>query len=194
MPGIAFGSERGMSLLDTLVVVAVVGILGAVAVPTITTAVEGTRLAQAAREVERELQWARSRAVGKGRPMRVRFNCPGPGQYRVVELIGSPSAPAAADGAADRCNLATYPYPAADENPATRPNLDGPLRRLEPGVAFGLVRTIEFWPDGTAHYDANTAGVWPLIPPAGVAIRVDRKEKSSTIRVNGVGRITLNGQ
>ena len=69
-------------------------------------------------EVERELQQARMLAVQTNQPMRMQFNCPSPGQYRVVELIGTSSVPAAGDGAADRCALTSYPFPAdQDKNP-----------------------------------------------------------------------------
>jgi prepilin-type N-terminal cleavage/methylation domain-containing protein len=187
-------SERGFSLIDMIVVAALVGVISSIAIPTITGAVDRMRLGQSTREVEREIQIAKQRAVSKGRAMRIRFNCPAAGQYRMVELIGSTAAPAAADSQTNRCNLSAYPYPASDNDPITRPNLDGPIRNLDSALTFGAAQTIEFWPDGTAHYDAGTAGSWPMIPTAGVAVRVDRGIKRSTISVNGLGRVTLTTQ
>ena len=78
-------SRRGFTLIDMVVVIAVVGILSAIGIPTMMGGIERMRLGQSAREVERELQMAKSRAVAKGRPIRVRFNCPAAGQYRIVE-------------------------------------------------------------------------------------------------------------
>lgn len=187
-------AQRGFTLIDMIAVVGLVGIIMAMAVPGITGSLDRMRLGQSAREVERELQGAKSRAVAKGRPIRVRFNCPGPGQYRAVEIIGSPNAPAAADNAANRCDPVAYPSPAADNDPITRPNLDGPVRRLDPAVQFGLMPRVEFRPDGTARYDTGTGGEWPMIPTNGISIRLDRGSKSSTILVNGLGRITLQTQ
>ncbi|HYU79328.1 MAG TPA: GspH/FimT family pseudopilin, partial [Vicinamibacterales bacterium] len=143
------------------------------------------------REVERELQTARQRAVSKGRAMRVRFNCPSAGQYRAVELIGPTSAPTAADAAADRCSPSLYRYPANDTDPLTKPNFDGPVRELESTVTFSNSQTIEFWADGTAHYDNGATGRWPMIPPAGVSLTLTRKGKTSTLEVNGLGRIKI---
>ena len=188
---VAFARSDGFSLVDMLVVTALVGILTAISIPIMTGAMERMRLGQAGREVERELQSARQRAVSKGRPIRVVFNCPTAGTYRAVELIGSASAPAAADSAANRCALASYPYPADDNDPVTRPNLDGPLRRLDSAVTFTASPTIEFWPDGTAHYNFSGTVPWPIIPTAGITVTVKRGSKTSNITVNGSGRIRL---
>ncbi len=85
-------------------------------------------LGEAARQLERELQSARMTAVVANQPVRVMFNCPSAGEYRVVELIGTPAVPAAGDGVVGRCSATSYPFPAPDNNPITRPNNDGPLR------------------------------------------------------------------
>lgn len=183
-------TERGFTMLDMIVVVAIIGILSAMAIPTITNAVDGMRLTQSARELERELQQAKARAVSKTRVMRVRLNCPATGQYRITELIGTPAIPAAADAASDRCDMTKYPYPAADANPLTLPNHDGPVQRLDSSVSFTVVPTIEFWPDGTAHYNTGATGAWPMIPTTGVNIRLARNGKTATLTVNGLGKIT----
>lgn len=185
-------SQRGFTLIDMVVVIAVVGILSAIGIPTMMGGIDRMRLGQSARDVERELQMAKSRAVAKGRPIRVRFNCPVAGQYRIVELIGSPTTPAAADTAANRCSDTTYPYPAGDANPTTRPNLDGPIRRLDSAVSFSAVQTVEFWPDGTAHHNpAGSTNPWPLIPVAGITISLARQGTTSAITINGLGKIQL---
>jgi prepilin-type N-terminal cleavage/methylation domain-containing protein len=182
--------DAGFSLIDMLVVVTLIGIVSGIAVPTLINSINAMRLGQSARDVERELQTAKQRAVGKGRPMRVRFNCPAPSEYRMVELIGSPSAPAAGDDAADRCNATVYPFP-ADNNPITRPNLDGPVKRIDQQVAFVATQTIEFWPDGTAHHNTGVGNPWPMIPTAGISITLTRLGRTSTITVNGLGKIQL---
>lgn len=183
-------ADAGFSLLDMMVVIALIGIISGIAVPTLINSINGMRLGQSAREVERELQTAKQRAVGKGRPIRVRFNCPAAQQYRLTELIGSPSAPVAADTAADRCSETTYPFP-PDNNPLTRPNLDGPIKRLDEQVTFSVQQTIEFWPDGTAHYNTGAGDPWPMIPTAGIQVTLVRSGKTSTITVNGLGKILL---
>jgi prepilin-type N-terminal cleavage/methylation domain-containing protein len=182
--------DAGFSLIDMLIVVTLIGIMSGIAIPSLINAINSMRLGQSAREVEREMQTAKARAVGKGRAMRVRFNCPSTGEYRMVEVIGSPAAPAAGDTATDRCSETVYPFP-PDVNPITRPNLDGPVKRLDPEVAFNVSQTIEFWSDGTAHYDNATGNPWPMIPTAGISITLARLGKTSTITVNGLGKILV---
>ncbi|MBI4264802.1 MAG: hypothetical protein HY657_10530, partial [Acidobacteria bacterium] len=136
-------------MMMTLVVFA---IMAGAAVPQFMDMTGGLRLRQGLREVERELQTARLKAVTANRPIRVRFNCPTTGQYRMVELIGTPSAPNVEDDDDDlgRCQTSGYPYPAADMNRLTLPNHDGPVRQLHSSLAFSETasKALEFWPDG----------------------------------------------
>ena len=189
-----FREVRGFSLLELLVVVSVIAIVAGIAVPAITNSSEQLRLANAARQVERVLQTAKLKAVRADRVMRVRFNCPAAGQYRMVEVIGTLSAPDAADAdgaAATRCNPTTYPYPDTNTDFFALPNHDGPVGTLPDGVGFSTVQTVDFWPDGTAH--AGGAGV-PL-PGTGVTLQVyDIKrgtDVNKSITVNGLGKVTL---
>ncbi len=184
-------SDRGFTLVDTLATVAVLGIVLAIAVPMMTDLTTGLRLAEDTRSVERELQTARLKAVTSNRPIRVRFNCPTAGDFRMVELIGTTRTPDAGDTPAARCAESGYPYP-ADTDPMTVPNHDGPLRQLQLGVVFGSsVRTVEFWPDGTAHVDQGTGNPWPVIPSTGISIVLQQGPKTKAITVNGLGRIQI---
>jgi prepilin-type N-terminal cleavage/methylation domain-containing protein len=189
---------RGFSLLELLLVVALIAIVGAMAVPSITNMLGGMKVGMSAREVERELQKARLRAVASDRAMLVRFNCPAQGQFRMVELIGTPSALAADDAdakAAARCSEANYPFP--DPNPGVFdvPNHDGPVKRLDPNVQFVAATSLEFWPNGTVHLSDGT----DIGTNAPVTITLQQKTGSSyaqasskkTIQVNGLGKITL---
>jgi hypothetical protein len=122
----------------------------------------------------------------------LRFDCPAAGNYRIVELVGTPKIPAAADSAANRCSLEIFPFPSdVDRNPLTRPNGDGPLRTLDSKVSFSGVTTLEFWPDGSAH--TNTGGVdpWPPIAAAGTTVTLVKGTKTKTIQVNGVGKVQI---
>jgi prepilin-type N-terminal cleavage/methylation domain-containing protein len=184
---------RGFTLVELLVVVAVIAIVAGIAVPSFRSSSEQIRLASATREVERVLQIARMKAVRADRVMRVRFNCPVAGQYRMVELLGTIKVPAAddADGAAaTRCSVTNYPYP--DTNPEffAVPNNDGPLKDLPPNVVFDTVQTIDFWPNGTAHTVGASA---PIAGDLTLSLRntklVSTYKKSIT--VNGLGKIAL---
>jgi len=183
-------SEGGFTLFDLIVVLGLISVLTAIGIPLINTATARLRLNQAVRDVERELQGAKQRAVATNRPIRVRFNCPSTGVYRAVELIGSPRVPSSVDSSTTRCDDATYPYPAADRDPMTRPNVDGQLKRLPAGIAFGSVKSIEFWPDGTAH-EESTTNPWPPVASTGMTLTMTYASRTASIQVNGVGRITL---
>jgi prepilin-type N-terminal cleavage/methylation domain-containing protein len=194
---------RGFSLLEVLIVVAVISVVGAMSAPAITNMLPNIRVSNSARAVERQLQMARLKAVATNRPMRVRFNCPGTGEFRMVELIGTPGVPTAADAndyAATRCGLTAYPHPDTARGIFDVPNHDGPVQTLEAAVAFVSVSPIEFWPDGTAHADAGSGNPWPRIPTnAPVQVTLRRSDGTTTqqlaslktIEVNGLGRIRL---
>jgi prepilin-type N-terminal cleavage/methylation domain-containing protein len=189
---------RGFSLVEMVLVVAIIAIVSGIAVPQILNSSRQMKLSGAARQVERELQTARMKAVKSNRAIRVRFNCPSAKQFRIVELLGSPQTPAADDAdssAAARCNTTNYPYPDNDPEFFAIPNNDGPLQTLPREVDFGSVQTIEFWADGSAHVQTGTTNPWPVIGTAGLSLTMqDVKYPSTmvkTITVNGLGKITL---
>jgi prepilin-type N-terminal cleavage/methylation domain-containing protein len=184
-------ADSGFTLIELLMVVALVGIVSVIGMPLLGQIAGSIELGEAARQVERELQSARMAAVAANQPVRVMFNCPVAGQYRLVELIGTPAVPAAADGVVGRCSSTTYPFPAPDNNPITRPNTDGPLRTLKSTVTFTTVTTIEFWPDGTAHTNSGLVNPWPPIASPGTSIVLTRSGKTRSILVNGIGKIQL---
>jgi len=194
---------RGFSFPEVILVVALIAIAAAIGVPTINNMLPSMRVGMEARAVERQLQMARLKAVSTNRTIRVRFNCPGAGQYRMVELIGTPKFLAADDqegAAATRCSGTAYPYPDLASGVFDIPNHDGPLQTLQQHVAFVAVKTIEFRPNGTAHVDLGAGTPWPQIPEdAPVQIQLKRTDGSSvaqeqslkTIEVNGLGRIRI---
>src|SRR2546425_12946810 len=100
--------RSGFSLAEMLMVCAVIGIIAAMALPSIRNEVDRLKLGMATRDVQSELQTARLKAVSSNTYMRVRFDCPAAGQFRAVERIGTPNAPDAGDdldtAAATRCS------------------------------------------------------------------------------------------
>ena len=185
------GQERGFTLIEVMMMSALIVIISGIGVALMRNVADGIKLGQAARQVERELQTARLKAVSANQPMWVRFDCPVAKQYRMVELVGTPSVPAAADAAVSRCSQSTFPFPAPDTNILTRPNHDGPLRQIDASVTFQQATTIEFWPDGTAHMDVGGTNPWPTIVSPGTNIILARNGRTKTIVVNSVGKIQL---
>ena len=197
-PSRTVSRERGFSLVDLMMTVAVIATVAGVAVPQVNSGLDSMRLGMALRDVERELQFARLKAVSSSRPMRVRFDCPSVGKLRVVELLGTTAVPDANDAdtatvGAIRCDETTYPYKptGSDVSRLTRPNNDGPIRLLQPNTTFAAKKTLEFWPDGSVHADAGTGNPWPNIGAAGVTITLARKGKTKNIQLNGLGKIVL---
>jgi prepilin-type N-terminal cleavage/methylation domain-containing protein len=185
-------SRAGFTLTELMVVVAIFAIMSAVAMPQLGRAIDAYRLGMAVREMERELQTARVKAVTGNRSVRVLFNCPVAGQFRRVEVLGEPGLPDTRDDGLARCNPATFPYPAPDTDPLTRPNFDGPLHYLAQGVTMGGVGGIEFLPNGTARSSASSSTfTWTDIPVTGVSATVTRNALSRTITVNGMGRVYI---
>ena len=175
-------SERGFSLIELMMVVAVAGTLMAVSVPMLLDLSESSKLNTATREIERELQTARLKAVSTNRLLRVRLNCPAAGYFRTVEVLGT-----AADASSNRCLLTAYPFPAADTDLATRPNHDGPVRTLVNGAEV-TTAVIEFRPDGSAAEVISDVAQNIDTP---VSITVTRRDQTRTVNINGAGRVQL---
>jgi len=168
---------------------AMLGTLAAISVPAIHNIKDTIVLGEAQRMIRSELQQARLKSVSSNRIIRVRFDCLGPQEFRMVELIGTPSAPSALDTAPNRCSDIAYPYPPADHNPVTRPNEDGPVKRIDPSVSFGATQTIEFRPTGTAHSVNPNGTSGPPLAGAGAAITVTKGAAVKAVTVNAVGRV-----
>ncbi len=183
--------QCGFTLVELMITIGLFSILAAISIPLLLSSLWVMRLNASARDVHSELQKARLLAVSTNRPIRVRFDCPAVGQFRAVELIGTPSAPDVRDSASNRCDPAVYPYPSPDQNLLTRPNHDGPVRYLRQQMSFAASKTIEFWPDGTAHADAGSGNPWPPIGTTGANIQVAYQTTTRTITVNGIGKVSM---
>lgn len=179
----AMQSERGFSLNELLLTIAVAATLMAMAVPVLTDVTEGSKFNAAVRMVERELQSARLKAVTNNTVLRVRTNCPSAGYVRTVEVVGN----AAVDTAANRCATAAYPFPPADAELTTRPNHDGPPRVLPAGTTVGDM-VLQFAPDGTVSQVVSNV---PQRIDTPVSLTVQRNYKSKSVTINGAGKIQL---
>lgn len=177
-----FRLDPGFTLSELLLTVAAIATMAAMAVPVMSDATANIKISEAARTVERELQYARLRAVSSNRTLRVRMNCPTAGSLRTVEYLNS-----TIDTASNRCVDSVYPYPAADDDVVTRPNFDGPVR-IMPSPATVGTHIIEFHPDGTAMNVVSNVATIITTP---ITITVTRYNKSKTITVNGAGKIQL---
>jgi len=71
-PNQRFSGTRGFTLIDMVATIAIIGTLLAISVPQLIDVVDGYRLGMATRAVERELQFAKLKAVSAESPMRSR--------------------------------------------------------------------------------------------------------------------------
>jgi len=189
------GSARGFTLVDQMLTLGLIVTMAAIAVPSLKNVIDSQRLGMEARNVEREMQIARLSAVTTNRPIRLRFNCPAAGDFRRVELIGSANNPNTGDDAdnraAVRCNTVTYPFPAADNDPITKPNNDGPKMTLNTKVAFQATQTLEFWPNGTVHVYNAAAQAWPVVGSNPVNIILTSAGVNRSVTVNVLGKTQI---
>ena len=163
-------------------VVSMISILAAMALPVMRDVTATIKLNEASRMVERELHDARLKAVSSNRVIRVRLNCPSAGYIRSVEVLGT-----AADSAANRCLTTAYPFPIPDTDIMTRPNFDGPVRTL-PNAATTTNSVIQFSPDGTAM---NVVNGTPATITTPITITISRQSSSKSVTVNNAGKILL---
>jgi prepilin-type N-terminal cleavage/methylation domain-containing protein len=177
----ALHPERGFSLPELMLTVAVSATLMAMALPVMTDITQTAKLNEAVRLVERELQTARLKAVSTNSILRVRTNCPMVGYVRTVEVLGN-----GADVPLTRCDTALYRYPPDDEL-ATRPNYDGPARPL-PSEATVNEAVVEFGPDGTARRVVGGVAQ-PITEP--VLITIERRTVTRTVTINGLGKVQI---
>lgn len=168
------GRDEGFTLLELLATVAVFGILVATGLPVVGGAMERFTMNSAARTVGAEVRSARYSAVAKNRTMAVRFNCPAPGQYRILEFTGI----AAIDNAPDRCSPVTYPFP--DATPGVAPDADGPVLDLPPGVRFRAVTDLQLNATGRIN------GIGPSTQ---LSLEVTNGRLVRTIAIFGNGRV-----
>ena len=173
-------SDRGFSLIELMIVVAIFGTVVAIAVPVMQDLSANIKLGEATRVVERELQTARLKAVSTNRRLRVRPNCPAAGYIRTVEVLGT-----AADAESSRCSQTTYPFPPSDQEVITRPNFDGPVRPIPNGATLAG-SAIEFSPDGTARVAGQTNTI-----ATEETLTITREGTSRLVTINGAGKVKV---
>ncbi|HET9371637.1 MAG TPA: prepilin-type N-terminal cleavage/methylation domain-containing protein [Vicinamibacterales bacterium] len=188
MQGSSVSNERGFSLIELIMVMAAMVTLAAVLVPSFKTLTLSMKARDAARKVERELQTARLKAVTVSRTLRVRFNCPSAGQFRIIELTGI----AATDGSANRCSQTAFPFPAPIDTLKATPQFDSPVFSLPTGTTIaGTTLAFEFDPRGNVYaVNTGTGTVTKLTADASIAVA--RYGWTNTVTINALGKIKLN--
>jgi prepilin-type N-terminal cleavage/methylation domain-containing protein len=74
-------NRKGFSVIEVMVVAAIIGILAVVAIPNFQVWINNQRLRTHISQLEGDLQLSRMTAIGQSAPVRVQFNAPAPNQY-----------------------------------------------------------------------------------------------------------------
>jgi len=169
-------AASGFTLIEVMLVLGIATVLVGAAIPSIITARERMELSGATHDIASAVQTARMRAVSTGVTMRIRFNCPAAGQYRIVEVVGT----SGIDGATNRCDPAVYPYP--DLDAANRPNNDGPVQVLRGGTTFSQVVNLDIAPSGR---------ITPASGSMPVSIVITKGNATQTVTLSAAGRVAF---
>jgi prepilin-type N-terminal cleavage/methylation domain-containing protein len=163
--------SRGFSLVELMITVALIGIMAAMSIPVLSGARRKAALYSAQRDVAAQIRTARYSAVTGNKVMRVRFNCPSAGRYRVIEVTGN----ATIDNDTARCS---YPWP--DFDSANLPDSDGPVVLLPDGISFNATQDLEI----------DTRGqITPLSGASPATIRVTDGSTISQVTAATSGRV-----
>lgn len=66
--------QKGFSLVEVLIVIAIIGIVAAIAIPNLQRYATNSRLKSAAREIMGDIFWCRERTISENRLYRIAFN------------------------------------------------------------------------------------------------------------------------
>ena len=174
--------NAGFTLIEILLIVGLTSVLASIAIPEITAGMRRYDVTTASQQIASAVRTARFQAISQNRTLRVRFNCPAVGQFRIVEVVGS-----AIDSAGNRCDPAVYRYP--DTDAANRPNLDGPLQVLPRGTAFTAPDDLQIDTSGRITPLTGCPTCATAAPPASVV--VGNSYANRTISISGSGQVTL---
>jgi prepilin-type N-terminal cleavage/methylation domain-containing protein len=159
-------SERGYTLFEVLIVVALIGIVSAISVPVFMESNRRGALWSGAEQIGATVRSARLKAISQNTTYRVMFNCPAANELRSLVVTGDP----AIDDDAGRCGE-TYEG-------------DSGTIQLPGGVAYDVDATTELLVTGRGIFSAIGGAI-----PA--TITVTHGAATRILTVSGTGQITF---
>jgi len=162
-------SERGYTLFEVLIVVALIGILTAISVPVFLESNARSNLWTGAEQLGAAVRSARLKAISQNTPYRVVFNCPAANEVRVLALQNDPDIDDTADFAT-RCGQ-TFEG-------------DSGTIELPTGVAYDAGDATALEINGRGVF-SSIGGAIPLVVP------VSHGAATRTLTISGTGQITF---
>ncbi|MEO7135671.1 MAG: GspH/FimT family pseudopilin [Vicinamibacterales bacterium] len=160
-------SNRGFTMFELLVVMGLITILSAVAIPALSGSTARNSVWTASEQVGSQIRQARLKAISRNRSFRIRFDCPAVGQYRVLQVTGV----ALIDNAADRCS--------------TQQDFDSGVYAMPPQVSYG---------DDPPVLTVNSRGVYTStggIPTTITITYTGAGTSSRQLTMSGTGQINF---
>jgi prepilin-type N-terminal cleavage/methylation domain-containing protein len=159
-------SQRGYTLIELLIVVGMIGVASAIALPVFIESNARSALWTGSERIGSTIRQARLRAISTNTTHRVMFDCPSAGQLRTLVMIGDPDV----DDAENRCTL----------------TLDGDSAIIE------MPTSISFDADTATGLQVTGRGVFTALGgPIPLDISVNYGTNIRTLSVSNTGQITF---
>lgn len=156
-------SNRGFTLLELLVVMGLIMIISAMALPVLGGSTERNRVWTASETIGTQVRHARFKAISRNLSFRLQFDCPEAGQFRVLELTGD----ATIDNASTRC--------------ATTRTYDSGIYQMPTGVNYGTPPTLT----------VNSRGGFTSTGSIPSTITISAGGSSRSLNVSATGQIAF---
>ena len=161
-------SERGYTLVEVLIVVGMIGVLSAVALPVFVSSNAMNALWTNSEQLGALIRQTRLRAIARNTTFEVRFNCPAAGNARGLIMTGDPDI----DDIGSRCSTTTEG--------------DSEVIVMTPGVAYDADGSTGLQVTGRGVFTAEGDGA--SIP---LTISVSHGSRNRFLRVSATGQITF---
>jgi prepilin-type N-terminal cleavage/methylation domain-containing protein len=82
-------SDHGFTMFELLIVMALIAIFSAMGIPTLQESTRRNSVWSASELIGSQIRQARLKAISRNMSFQVRFNCPGTGQFRVLQVTAT---------------------------------------------------------------------------------------------------------